>query len=393
MNNDGLASQAWEDFAQTLDHLGKELASEPFPVGTRETAEGYRYLARLTTFALQWFLEFSDPDFPSFYRYDDDVTKWGGPNVDNRYLRATIRGTDTYRITGNGINTHGFLFSLHQGDMQLGEYGVYGEFWHDQLVTDEDGNFELILSPTNTTNAANWMALDPNARIVSIREYFNDWSVEKPGDYRIEKIGNEGQSKPPLTDSEIAQNIKTAQVWIESSLRFWNGYVANARSSAEVNTIAAASSALGGATDIAYGSGFCSIGDDEAFVIEGEAPDAWTWNFLLYNGGWFESLDIATRTCSRNGTQLTIDPDGRFRIVVSHTDPGVANWLDTSGLRDTLVTYRFIRTTTSPVPSGRVVKLTDLAEALHPGTKPFSPEQRRAEIVIRQHHIASRFRR
>ncbi|MEJ6511019.1 MAG: hypothetical protein QNL59_03215 [Actinomycetota bacterium] len=41
MNNDGLASQAWEDFAQALDHLGKELASEPFPVGTRETAEGY----------------------------------------------------------------------------------------------------------------------------------------------------------------------------------------------------------------------------------------------------------------------------------------------------------------------------------------------------------------
>ncbi|MBJ7306696.1 MAG: DUF1214 domain-containing protein [Acidimicrobiia bacterium] len=393
MNNDSLTSRAWEDFAQSLDRLGKELASEPFPVGTRETAEGYRYLARLTTFGLQWALEFSDPDFPSFYRYDDDVTKWGGPNVDNRYLRATIRGTDAYRITGNGTNTHGFLFSLHQGDMQLGEFGVYGEIWHDQLVTDEDGNFELILSPTNTTNAANWMALDPSARIVSIREYFNDWSVEKPGDYRIEKIGNEGLAKPSLTDSEIAQNIQVAKIWIESSLRFWNGYVTNARNSAEVNTIAAASSALGGATDIAYGSGFCSIGDDEAFVIEGEAPDAWTWNFLLYNGGWFESLDIATRPCSRNGTQLTIDPDGRFRIVVSHSDPGVANWLDTSGLRDTLVTYRFIRTTTSPVPSGRVVKLTDLAEALHPGTKPFSPEQRRAEIVIRQHHIASRFRR
>ncbi|MSW29483.1 MAG: DUF1214 domain-containing protein [Actinobacteria bacterium] len=144
---------------------------------------------------------------------------------------------------------------------------------------------------------------------------------------------------------------------------------------------------------MAYGSGFCSIGDDEAFVIEGEAPDAWTWNFLLYNGGWFESLDIATRTCSRNGTQLTIDADGRFRIVVSHTDPGVANWLDTSGLHDTMVTYRFIRTTTSPVPSGRVVQLADLAEALHPDTKPFTTEQRRAEIIIRQHHISSRFRR
>ncbi|MEJ6511844.1 MAG: hypothetical protein QNL69_06675, partial [Acidimicrobiales bacterium] len=111
---------------------------------------------------------------------------------------------------------------------QLGEFGVYGEFWHDQLVTDEDGNFELILSPTNTTNAANWMALDPNARIVSIREYFNDWSVEKPGDYRIEKIGNEGLAKPPLADSEIAQNIQVAKIWIESSLRFWNGYVTNA---------------------------------------------------------------------------------------------------------------------------------------------------------------------
>jgi hypothetical protein len=33
--------------------------------------------------AVQWEIDFADPDFPRFYRHDDDVPMWGGPNVDD----------------------------------------------------------------------------------------------------------------------------------------------------------------------------------------------------------------------------------------------------------------------------------------------------------------------
>jgi hypothetical protein len=168
--------------------------------------------------------------------------------------------------------------------------------------------------------------------------------------------------------------------------------MADARDKCGVNKVQPARSALGGAKDIAYGFGFCDLADDEAFVIEGEPPDAWFWNYLLYNMGWFESLDIAS-VSSRNGTQITIDPDGRFRIVIAHHDPGVANWIDTTGLRETMIAYRYVRTATKPVPSGRLVKFADLDRELPAATTRTTAAQRRDEVAMRQRHLAARFRR
>ena len=387
------ASDAWASLSQRLARLGSDLAEPPFPVGPRETAEGYRYLARLTVLGLQWAVEFDDPDFPAFYRHDDDITKWGGPNVDNRYLRARVRGGNAYRIVGNGSSSHGFVISELQGDMQLEEYGVYSEVWHDELVTDDNGNFELLVSATRDADATNWIPLHPDTGNITIREYFNDWSHHTPGEFRIERVGGEGEQQPPVTPTQIAERLDEATRWIDVSLHYWNTYVANVRKETATNTIQAAGSALGGAKDIAYGFGFCTLADDEAFVIEGEPPEAWFWNFLLYNGGWFESLDIANHVTSRNGAQITIDPDRRYRLVIAHHDPGVPNWIDTTDLTETMVAYRYVRTATKPIPSGRVVKLADLRHALPASTPHVSPAQRRQEIAMRQRHVATRFRR
>jgi hypothetical protein len=378
--------------SQRLSGLGRDLAASPFPVGSRETAEGYRYLARLAVLGLQWAVEFNDPDTPAFYRHDDDITKWGGPNVDNRYLRARVKGDRAYRITGRGSSSHGFVISALEGDMQLEEYGVYSEVWHDELTYDGDGNFELVVSADRDSSASNWMPLHPQTGNITIREYFNDWTRETPREFAIERIGGEGDPPAPVTGAQIAERLDEATRWIATSLHYWNRYMADAREKCGVNALQPARSALGGAKDIAYGFGFCDLGDDEAFVIEGEPPDAWFWNYLLYNMGWFESLDIASAS-SRNGTQITVDPDGRFRLVIAHRDPGVANWIDTTGLRETMIAYRYVRTATKPVPSGRVVKFADLDRELPSSTTRMTADERRTEIAQRRRHLADRFRR
>lgn len=388
-----VSKQAWANLVNRLAKAGEALAAPPFPTGPRETAEGYRYLSRLAVLGLQWAVEFGDPEFPAFYRHDDDITKWGGPNVDNRYMRARVRGDLAYRVVGNVSSSHGCVISECEGDMQLEEYGVYGEIWHDQLETDADGNFELLLSAERDASAANWMYLHPKTGNITIREYFNDWATHIPGDIRIERVGGEGAPQPPVTAAQIASRLDEAGRWIETSLHYWNRWMLDKRASGPINTVLAAGAELGGSRDIAYGFINLDLGADEALLIEGDAPDAWFWNFLLYNNGWFESLDIANRTTSRNGTQIHIDGDGRFRLVVAHADPGVQNWLDTTGLRDTVVAYRYVRTNTSPVPSSRVVKFADLSNALPAGTPLFDAADRRAEIAIRQRHIAARFRR
>ncbi|MBW2496037.1 MAG: hypothetical protein JRF61_02085, partial [Deltaproteobacteria bacterium] len=48
--------------------------------------------------------------------------------------------------------------------------------------------------------------------------------------------------------------------------------------------------------------------------------------------------------------QTRLEPDGSFRIVIAHEDPGVPNWLDTEGRPFGMVFWRFM------LPEGEIVK-------------------------------------
>ena len=385
-----LTNELWPALLERLGGLGAELGRPPYPTGERESVDGVRYLSRIVALGLQWCVEFGDPDFPAFYRHDDDVTKWGGPNVDNTYVRARVRGDAAYRLTGNGATTHGFVISTHEGDMHLEQYGMYAERWHDDLHREPNGDFALMIG--GPEQSGNWMPLHPDTTNVTIRQYFDDWTQHTPGTFRIERVGGEPTAPPPLDAAHLAMRLDDAVTWIEASLRYWNQYIAASLERCGFNNIVAPGSVAGGSNGIAYGSGFADLGPHDALIIEGDAPDAWTWNFMLYNLGWFESLDFANRTTSLNRSQLHIDHDGRYRIVVAHDDPGVQNWLDTTGLHQTMVTYRFIRTKNSPVPRCRVVPIDAVRAALPATTPAFGPTDRKAQIAVRQQHVARRFR-
>lgn len=382
-------TDAWEQFTAALGAMGAEITAPPYPRGARELAEGYRYLGRLAVLALQWSVEFADPDFPQFWRHDDDITKWGGPNVDNRYLRARVRDGRTYRVRGNASTSYGFVLQLHQGDMQYEEHGIYGELWSNQIATDTNGDFEIVISADR--HPGNWIQLHPDTGIISIREYFNDWEREAPGWFTISCDETEGLAPPPLTPEAVAQRLAEARRWATTSLRYWNQFVEAARGG-RANHLDPPRAVAAGAAGIAYGSGFYDLADHEAMIIEGGAPDAWHWNYQLYNRGWFESLDIANRTTSLNGAQMHVDDDSQFRIVVAHRDPGTPNWLDTSGLRSGMIAYRYIHARSSPPVSSRVVPFDRIRQHLPDGTPTVTAEQRREQITIRQRHIARRFR-
>jgi hypothetical protein len=96
---------------------------------------------------------------------------------------------------------------------------------------------------------------------------------------------------------------------------------------------------------------------------------------------------------SLNDRQLRVDDDGVIRVVLSPTDPGVQNWLDTSGLRQGLFTYRYVRPTTSPTPKVELVDAGEARSHLPTSTPAFSLELRREQIAARRRGVARRFRR
>jgi hypothetical protein len=381
---------AWGDFCMRLAAVGERIVADDFPDGTRERAEGFRYLSRMAVFATQWFVEFADPEFPAFYRFDDDVVKWGAPNADNQYLRAKVASGGVYRVTADVTGVREMLLSTQEGDMQLGKFRVFDECALTNLAIGPDGMLELVVGGDERSD--NWMPLHPDTDHLLVRQYVSDWERDAVARLHIERIGNEGRAPSPPTAEGLVVAYDRAADWIERSVVFWNDYTRRARAGGTDNVLSPPRSPKGGAHNILYGGGWWNLAPDEALLVTCDAPDANYWSFQGYNAGWFESLDFANRTTSLNGHQIRVDDDGRFRLAIAHDDPGIENWLDTAGHRAGMATYRWVLTTTEPAPVCEVVPLAEVAARVAETTPGFSIAERREQIHRRQIAVARRFR-
>jgi hypothetical protein len=62
-----------------------------------------------------------------------------------------------------------------------------------------------------------------------------------------------------------------------------------------------------------------------------------------------------------NRSNTVLEPDGSFRMVLAHEDPGVPNWLDTEGRPSGQLFWRFFLPEGAvETPQARVVKLSEL---------------------------------
>jgi hypothetical protein len=132
--------------------------------------------------------------------------------------------------------------------------------------------------------------------------------------------------------------------------------------------------------------GIWNLAPDEALIIELSDPEAEFWAFQLASSLW-HTLDYANRFTSINQAQAIADDDGKFRIVLSHRDPGVANWLDTTDLERGVLILRFCGATRAVAPTTRLVKLADVAGEI-PGSKPWSVAERHAQRADRREGVA-----
>ena len=98
---------------------------------------------------------------------------------------------------------------------------------------------------------------------------------------------------------------------------------------------------------------------------------------------------------SLNRAQTVLGPDGSFEMVIAHRDPGVANWVDTTGLPVGFMTFRWTYgTAPDEQPTVRVMKtrLDDVRRHLAPGTRTISADERAATIRMRRAHVQRRYR-
>jgi len=73
----------------------------------------------------------------------------------------------------------------------------------EDLVIDEDGNVEIVLSATEPPDAPNWMELNDQARRFLIRQGYNNWNTDEEASFAVEVIG--GPDPGPVSHMSDAE--------------------------------------------------------------------------------------------------------------------------------------------------------------------------------------------
>ena len=360
-----VGGQAWNEFCDTLKAAGAALNFPGAPRDPFNQAEGYRYLSRLLRGGLMAFVEYTDPRAPVLHRVAHETVKLGSDNPDNYYQTAAIRGDFDYRIAGRRNSVKYLSFGT-----QAGHYGQGGGMPPTGFIDaadidiDEDGRFELIVS--GTPHDGNWLPMQSNTSSLVVRQTFLDREGETPADLRIERINcAEEEKRPaPLTPAEIDAGLKSASTLVAGASLLFAKWARDFRKHS--NSLPMfdpdVSLAAGGDPNIVYYHSHWALEEDQALVIETMPPECEHWNFQL-NNYWMESLDYRYHTIHTNKHLAHYEEDGSIRLVVSHVDPGLPNWLETAGHTTGTMCFRWIRARVHPQPATRLVPLRDL-EAL-----------------------------
>lgn len=389
-----VSGEAWDALCDALKRAGQRVLADGAPDSPRDRAEGFRYLTRFLAAGITSCVSHDDPDHPVFGRMIEYTMPWGLDCPDCLYLYAAIRGDATYRIhgdrgTANHIDIQANFGHFANGD--ISSWGTISSIDGLELQVDADGRFELGLGAE--PRDGNWLRLEPGAEFVLVRQYFDDWENERPADLFIERVGAPVSIPPPRTE-QITSRLEKLVRWLEKGGALWET-MSRGLLSMEPNTLVVHlpenSDQRAGMAGQAYGMGnfHCELGG--AVLVEFTPPPCHHWSLSLANY-WWEAIEYASRQSSLNGHQAHLDSDGTFRGVIAHEDPGVPNWLDTSGHTRGSLAARFLRASAAPMLSLRGVPLDRVRDELPDDTPRVEAADRARLLERRRRAVLARYR-
>jgi hypothetical protein len=374
---------AWANLLNRLKAAGELVASSEANRNSVDYASGMRHLMVLLAVGLDEALRFDpDPVLAVTKTSTDDILTWGMECPDCIYLRATLRGGETYRLFGDRGTARYVGLQTMNGIVSTSNCLV------DDLDMTADGTFEVVLSAD--AHQGNWMRIDGDHPTLIVRHFFYDWDTEQPSVLQIERLGDEVAPTDPAVAADVAvsRQIHALGEFVHDNLKFFLDFNAAPPVNGFMPPIDR--SAMGAAAENRPVIGRYELEPDEALILEVKPPDGVYWSYSLGNQ-WWETIHYGRHQSSLNAHQAKIDSDGILRVVVSARDPGVANWLDTAGHSNGAMILRCVRTETAPIPNARMVEFADVVSALPPDTAMVSADERAAILAARRRAVHERF--
>ncbi len=341
---------------------------------------------------------FHDVDYPDFWPCYSTAFPIGFNNPDDVYLITAVEDTGVYRITGYRGTVHILQFEVGSSPMQTWGFGEFTssvrEYEPDRdAEVAANGRFDVVLSTRENRpveHVGDWWEMQPGAMFVMIRKRSYDWAGEIDARIAIDRV-DVPALRPRRSEQEIARRVGMLHTTVRNWAFKMAAWFESLADRGLVNQVAPYST-LGGIDAQTYHHGIFEIAEDEALVLDTDVPEEcryWMWHVT---DQIMSSIDQVHRRSSLNGFTAELDPDGRLRAVISAADPGVPNWLDTGGHLRGGISGRWWSPSVVPEPRITRVKLDDLRDHLHPGTRVVSLEERDAEIRERRRATQLRVR-
>lgn len=350
--------EAFDKWLQAQREALDIVLSADQPGTPTDWAEGFRWVTRMASNALDQIVEKNDPLHPVIYQSQDEFRKFLVDNPDVRYQFARLDEGESYRLWGNkgeapylGLTFGSDIFHWGGGKVR----GTLSQYYIEQFEADADGNFEIFITPEK--REGNWIKNEEGTHHLAVRETFYDKANTRKSVLQIERLGDP-LPVPWAEPDDIAEKLETAAHFLVFSVRqgasMWTG------NAGRPNVIRGASGAhhvrakedevrAHCDTDMAYMGGRWQLEPGQALKVVMHPPpyDFVYWGLVLVNP-WQESYDYRfTRTCTNNGVAER-DPDGNWTLVIAPEDPGVPNWLDTGGRLEGSMLLRWVLAGESP---------------------------------------------
>ena len=328
-----------------------------------------------------------DPDYPQFLPTIGQVLNVGQPNADTIYRAARIAPDGVYRLTGTrGSLNQAVIGQVVPRNAETGTGRAHLDI--NALPVDAEGRFEVLISATRPEghNGA-WWELRPAANRLLLRLVAQDWANEVSPTLALERI-DRPLARGRVPAAVLEQRLRAMPVAMGFLGPMFVERVEQTRAEGFVHRFKVPDfSNIGGLEGQFYYETVYDLADDEALLIETEVPDVCPYRSLILTNGLYETTDWINNHASLNGAQAPLDRDGRWRVVVSARDPGVANWLDTSGYPSGMIQGRWTHCSANPVPEITLVKLADLPAHLPADVARITPQQR--DDITRQRRRAA----
>jgi hypothetical protein len=333
-----------------------------------------------------------DPDYPVVSWIEAPPHTWfgnqvpggrfAGDNPDSVYRMIPIDGVSTYQISGRFVGAHpaNTLFQLVVSPSWTGVDSIGTDInGIDSLVVNLDGSFTVTVGPGPANGKTNYMQSTAADSDIYIRDTLSDWSTQTAPYVSVRRIAGPMPGARPTFSQQVASTVSQLSTW---GTLWLNSYLLGVQLASPANTFPALLLATGG---IWRDFPNFDLAPNQALVITTNLAGATYFGIPVQNI-WGVTANYWDHQSSLTNAQALPNPDGTYTIVVSSRDPGVYNWVDTTGLQQGTMVLRWQGVPSGNVPSvsGQVVDLSNLSSVLPTGTVFVTPSQRALQLAQRE---------